>query len=76
MRDLYSPFELERLRELRGTAKDVEKRMPVKVTRHYYEQAKKSAPMCTLIKANPAETVDLGGAPDFGCQMDYSPEQA
>lgn len=73
MQDLYSPAELQMLRDLRGTAKDVEKRMPVKVTRHYYEQAKKSAPMRTLIKANPAETADLDGAPDPGRQMDYSP---
>jgi lysine 2,3-aminomutase len=73
MRDLYSPTELESLRDLRGTPKDVEKRMPVKVTRHYYEQARKSAPMRTLIKANPAETIDLDGAPDPGRQMDYSP---
>jgi lysine 2,3-aminomutase len=73
MRDLYSPVELQTLRELRGTPKDVEKRMPVKVTRHYCEQAKKSAPMRTLIKATPAETVDLDGAPDPGRQMDYSP---
>jgi L-lysine 2,3-aminomutase len=73
MLDLYSPVELRLLRDLRGTPKDVEKRMPVKVTRHYYEQAKKSAPMRMLIKANPAETADLDGAPDPGRQMDYSP---
>ena len=64
---------LQALRDLRGTARDVEKRMPVKVKRHYYEQAKKSAPMRMLIKANPAETNDLHGAPDPGRQKDYSP---
>jgi lysine 2,3-aminomutase len=73
MRTLYSPVELEALRDLRGTPKDVEARMPVKMTRHYFEQAKKSVPMQTLIKASPAETVDLDGAPDPGRQMDYSP---
>jgi lysine 2,3-aminomutase len=73
MSDLYSPNELQALLELRGTDRDVEKRMPVKVTRHYYEQAKNSAALRTLIKANPAETIDLDGAPDPGRQMDYSP---
>jgi L-lysine 2,3-aminomutase len=47
--------------------------MPVKVTRHYFEQARKSLPMQTLIKASPAETYDLDGAPDPGRQMSYSP---
>jgi hypothetical protein len=32
-------------------------------------------PMRMLIKANPAETVDLDGAPDPGRQMDYSPDE-
>ena len=73
MSDLYSPTELQSLRDLKGTIKDVEKRMPVKVTRHYYELAKTSAALRTLIKANPAETADLDGAPDPGRQMDYSP---
>jgi L-lysine 2,3-aminomutase len=73
MRNLYSAGELSRLRDLRGTPKDVESRMPVKVTRHYFLQAKKSPAMQTLIKANPAETLDLEGAPDPGRQMDYSP---
>ncbi len=73
MRSLYSPAELQALRNLRGTPKDVEARMPVKVTRHYFNQAKKSAPLQTLIKASPAETYDLDGAPDPGKQMDYSP---
>jgi len=73
MRSLYSADELARLRDLRGTLKDVEARMPVKVTRHYFLQAKKSVPLQTLIKASPAETLDLDGAPDPGRQMDYSP---
>jgi L-lysine 2,3-aminomutase len=47
--------------------------MPVKVTRHYFELAKASRPLQTLIKASPAETYDLDGAPDPGRQMDYSP---
>lgn len=73
MRGFYSTDELQDLRALRSTERDVEKRMPVKVTRHYFEQAKRSAPMRRLIKANPAETADLDGASDPGRQMDYSP---
>ena len=73
MRALYSSEELRALREVRGTFKDVEARMPVKVTRHYFEQARNSVPLQTLIKASPAETMDLDGAPDPGRQMDYSP---
>jgi len=73
MRNLYSNGELAELKALRGSAKDVEKRMPVKVTRHYFELAKSSRSLQTLIKASPAETYDLDGAPDPGRQMDYSP---
>jgi hypothetical protein len=39
MRNLYSAGELSRLRDLRGTPKDVESRMPVKVTRHSFPTA-------------------------------------
>lgn len=73
MQGFYSAIEIQDLRALRGTNRDVEKRMPVKVTRHYFDQAKRSAPMRQLIKANPDETVELDGAPDPGRQMDYSP---
>lgn len=73
MRSLYSEGELRTLTELKGTLKDVEARMPVKVTRHYFDLAKRSLPLQTLIKASPKETEDLTGAPDPGKQMDYSP---
>jgi lysine 2,3-aminomutase len=73
MRTLYSSAELAELMALRGSSRDVEKRMPVKVTRHYFDLAKVSRPLQTLIKASPAETYDLDGAPDPGRQMDYSP---
>ena len=52
---------------------DVEARMPVKMTRHYFELAKNSAALQVLVKASPKETYDLDGAPDPGKQMDYSP---
>jgi len=73
VRALYSSAELDALKAVRGTPRDVEKRMPVKVTRHYFELARRSRSLQTLIKANPAETLDLEGAPDPGRQMDYSP---
>lgn len=73
MKSLYSERELRSLVELKGTIRDVEARMPVKVTRHYFELAKRSPALQTLIKASPRETEDLTGAPDPGKQMDYSP---
>ncbi len=50
-----------------------EARMPVKMTRHYYDLAKNSAPIQVLVKASPLETFDMDGAADPGKQMDYSP---
>ena len=73
MQSFYSKDELRALVELRGTDRDIESRMPVKVTRHYFELAKHSSALQTLIKASPRETFDLDGAPDPGMQMDYSP---
>ena len=73
MRDFYSTEELQTLRDLKGTERDVESRMPVKMTRHYFELAKHSIPLQVLVKASPSETFDLDGAPDPGKQMDYSP---
>jgi L-lysine 2,3-aminomutase len=69
----YSAEELDALRNLKGTERDVEARMPVKVTRHYFDLARKSAPIRQLVKASPDETQDLAGAEDPGFQMDYSP---
>lgn len=73
MKSFYSPDELQSLVAIKGTERDVEARMPVKVTRHYFEQARHSIPLQRLVKANPDETLDLEGAPDPGRQMDYSP---
>jgi L-lysine 2,3-aminomutase len=72
MRSFYSSAELKALADLTGTIRDVETRMPVKVTRHYFELAKKSTPLQTLVKASPKETQNLEGAPDPGKQMSYS----
>lgn len=73
MHDFYSPEEVVQLRVLKGTQRDVEERMPVKVTRHYYELARRSPQLQRLVKASPDETTDLSGSEDPGHQMDYSP---
>lgn len=73
MQGFYSPEELDALRKLNGTERDVEDRMPVKMTRHYFNLARQSEPIKTLVKATPEETVDMGGSEDPGNQMDYSP---
>ncbi len=73
MKGFYSEEELQELIDIKNTAKDVESRMPVKITNHYYQIAKNSKAIQTLVKASPKETFDLDGAPDPGKQMTYSP---
>lgn len=73
MRDFYTPDEVTALKALRGTDRDIEKRMPVKITRHYFELAKKSPSIQRLVKASPDETTNLQGSEDPGYQMDYAP---
>jgi len=73
MKGFYSSDEIGALLTIRGTDRDVESRMPVKITRHYFDLAKNSASLQRLVKADPDETVDLQGAEDPGYQMDYSP---
>ncbi len=73
MLGFYSAEELAELAALKGTERDVEARMPVKMTRHYYELARRSEPIQKLVKASPEETRSLAGADDPGHQMDYSP---
>ncbi len=73
MQDFYSKEELQELSALKNTEQDVEARMPVKITNHYFQIAKSSKALQTLIKASPKETFDLEGAPDPGKQMTYSP---
>ncbi|MEQ9617129.1 MAG: hypothetical protein RLN60_03745 [Phycisphaerales bacterium] len=73
MLDFYDGGTITQLRVLKGTERDVEKRMPVKITRHYYELARQSAPIQRIVKANPDETTSLEGSEDPGNQMDYSP---
>ena len=73
IKGFYSDAELAELEALRGTDRDVEARMPVKMTRHYFELARTSLPIQRLVKASPDETESLAGSEDPGHQMDYSP---
>ncbi|MFK5980653.1 MAG: hypothetical protein QM488_17405 [Rhizobiaceae bacterium] len=73
MQGFYSEEELAAILELDGTERDLQARMPVKITRHYFERAKTSKAIQTLVKASPKETYDLDGAEDPGKQMTYSP---
>ncbi len=69
----YSANELEELAALKGTERDVEARMPVKLTRHFFELAQNSEPLRRIVKARPDETLNLAGSEDPGYQMDFAP---
>ena len=73
MRGFYTPVELSGLSRLKGTDRDVEARMPVKITRHYFEMARNSPALQRLVKASPDETGNLEGDEDPAGQLDYSP---
>ena len=73
IKGFYSRDELAALLELKDTERDVENRMPVKMTRHFYEMARNSLPLQNLVKANPDETLNLAGSEDPGHQMDFAP---
>src|SRR3954462_10923322 len=73
MLNFYSRDKVTNLKVLKGTERDVESRMPVKITRHYYDLARTSAAIQRIVKADPGETMDLAGSEDPGNQMDYSP---
>ncbi len=73
MNGFYTKDELETIKALDGTREDLQARMPVKITRHYFERARNSKPLQMLVKASPKETFDLEGAEDPGKQMSYSP---
>jgi len=73
IKSFYSADELSILSSLHGTDRDVEARMPVKMTRHFFDLAKGSKPLQRIIKANPDETLNLAGSEDPGHQMDFAP---
>jgi len=73
IKGFYSADELSALAALSGTERDVEARMPVKMTRHFFEMAQNSKPLQSLVKASPDETLNLAGSEDPGHQMDFAP---
>ena len=73
MRGFYTPVELSDLQSLKGTGRDVEDRMPVKITRHYFDMARNSPALQKLVKASPDETLNLDGEEDPASQLNYSP---
>ncbi|MCP4332206.1 MAG: hypothetical protein GY785_06090 [Gammaproteobacteria bacterium] len=73
IKKFYSADELSALAALKGTERDVEARMPVKMTRHFFEMAQNSKPLQRIVKANPDETLNLAGSEDPGYQMDFAP---
>jgi lysine 2,3-aminomutase len=73
MLSFYSKDEVVSLRVLKGTDRDVEQRMPVKITRHYFELARNSKAIQRIVKPSADETTDMAGSEDPGNQMDYSP---
>ena len=73
IRGFYSADELSALAAIKDTERDVESRMPVKLTQHFFEMAQNSKPLQRIIKANPDETLNLAGSEDPGHQMDFAP---
>ncbi|MDJ0710699.1 MAG: hypothetical protein QNJ14_09925 [Woeseiaceae bacterium] len=73
IKNFYSADELAALVALKDSERDVEARMPVKLTRHFFELAQGSKPLQRLVKASPDETLNLAGSEDPGYQMDFAP---
>ena len=74
MRGFYSDGELEALKALKGTERDVEARMPVKLTRHYFELARRQRGDPQAGEGRPERDRRTWRAPRIpGNQMDYSP---
>ena len=73
MQNFYTNGEINALRILKDTERDVEKRMPVKLTKHYFEIAKKSKSIQHIVKATPDETNDLDGSEDPGIKWITAP---
>jgi L-lysine 2,3-aminomutase len=73
IKNFYSADELAALAALKDTERDVESRMPVKLTRHFFDMAQNSEALQRIVKANPAETLNLEGSEDPGYQMDFAP---
>jgi lysine 2,3-aminomutase len=72
MLHFYTKEELAELMQLKGTERDVEARMPVKITRHYYDLAEERRDQADR-QGEPRGDRDLEGSEDPGNQMDYAP---
>jgi len=69
----YSQDELDALSQIKGTPRDIEDRMKVKLTEHYLRLSQNSEALRNLVKARPEETEDLSGEMDPSNQNKYSP---
>jgi hypothetical protein len=56
MLNFYSKDEVTTSKRSRAPSVTLKARMPVKITRHYYELARTSAAIQRIVKADPAET--------------------
>ncbi len=72
-KEFYTPEELAEFDKLRGTERDIEGRMKVKITDYYMRLAMKSEPIRNLVKARAEETEDLSGEVDPSNQNRFSP---
>ncbi len=73
IKGFYTAEELTQLAALKGPDRDVEARMPVKMTRHFFDMAQHSEPLRRIVKATTDETLNLAGSEDPGYQMDFAP---
>ncbi|NBV82558.1 hypothetical protein EBR57_00320 [bacterium] len=72
-KNFYTPEELLEFEELKGTERDIEGRMKVKITDYYMRLALKSEAIRNLVKARAEETMDLSGEVDPSNQNKFSP---
>ncbi len=72
-KEFYTPEELQEFDALKGTERDIENRMKVKITDYYMRLAMKSDAIRNLVKARAAETLDLSGELDPSNQNKFSP---
>lgn len=72
-KEFYTPEELAEFEKLRGTERDIEGRMKVKITDYYMRLAMRSEPIRNLVKARAEETIDLSGEVDPSNQNKFSP---
>ncbi|NBV42035.1 hypothetical protein EBR96_04620 [bacterium] len=72
-KNFYTPEELAEFEKLKGTERDIEGRMKVKITDYYMRLAMRSEAIRNLVKARAEETIDLSGELDPSNQNKFSP---